>query len=189
MRTPRQFWRLPVALSLWMVLPALPVHAVEYEVGDGKLNVTGSVTAGGAWRTTSQDTSLLPNVNSSQVGIRGTAIAPSAGRNQDDGNLNFNKGDPVSQAVNGYLALEYKAGVYGFAASAKAWYDYALENGNRPWGNIPNGYSPDSPLSDAGAQPRTQFSGVVIDNLKAFGRNEVGGAPIDWTLGWQKLDW
>lgn len=37
------------------------------------------------------DTALLPNVNSSQVGIVGTAITPTAGRNQDDGNLNFNK--------------------------------------------------------------------------------------------------
>ena len=187
MRPPRQFSRIPVAL--WMVLSGLPAHAVEYEVQGGKLTVTGSVTAGSAWRTTSQDTALLPNVNSSQVGITGTAITPAAGRNQDDGNLNFNKGDPISQVVNGYLALEYKAGGYGLAASAKAWWDHALENADRPWGNIPNGYTPNSPLSDAGAQPRTQFSGAALDNLKAFGKIEMGGAPIDWTLGWQKLDW
>ena len=35
MRPPRQFKRIPVAL--WMVLSALPVHAVEYELPDGKL--------------------------------------------------------------------------------------------------------------------------------------------------------
>src|SRR5437899_6955032 len=103
MRPPRQLMRFPVAL--WMLLSGLPVHAVEYEVQGGKLTVTGSVTAGSAWRTTSQDTALLPNVNSSQVGITGNAITPAAGRNQDDGNLNFNKVDPISQVVNGYLAL------------------------------------------------------------------------------------
>ena len=81
MRPPRQFRRIPV--TLWMVLSGLPVHAVEYEVQGGKLTVTGSVTAGSAWRTTSQDTALLPNVNSSQVGITGTAITPATGRNQD----------------------------------------------------------------------------------------------------------
>jgi len=168
----------------------LPVHAVEYAVGDGKLSVTGSVTAGSAWRTQSQDTSLLPNVNSSQVGITGTAIAPTAGRNQDDGNLNFNKGDPVSQVVNGYLALDYKAvGDWGAAASAKAWYDYALEDASHPWGNIPNGYTPNAPLSDGGVQPRTRFSGAVLDNLNVYGHHSVSGAPLDWTLGWQKLDW
>ena len=131
----------------------------------GKLSVKGSVTAGTAYRTVSQDTDLLPNVNSSQVGITGTAITPTTGRNQDDGNLNFSKGDPVSQVVNGYLSLEYKSGDYGGLASAKAWYDYALEKAGRPWGNIPNGYAPNAPLSDAGAQPRTRFSGVALDNL------------------------
>ncbi|AMO24408.1 DUF1302 domain-containing protein [Ramlibacter solisilvae] len=176
--------------AVLLLLPGgLSVHAVEYEVAGGKLTVTGSVTAGGSWRTDSQDTTLLPNVNSSQVGIVGNAITPAAGRNQDDGNLNYSKGDPVSQVMNGYLALEYKQGAYGAAASVKAWYDYLLEHGGVPWGNIPNRYTPDASLGDGGAQPRTQFSGVAIDNLKVFGRNEVGGLPLDWTLGWQKLDW
>jgi len=187
MRSPRPSCRLCFALCL--VLASLPVHAVDYELGEGKLTVSGSVTAGGAWRASSQDTALLPNVNSSQVGITGTAIAPTAGRNQDDGNLNYNKGDPVSQVVNGYLALGYKAGDYGAAASIKAWYDYALENDAVPWGNIPNGYTPNAPLSDAGAQPRTRFSGIALDNLNVYGHNAVAGAPLDWTLGWQKLEW
>ena len=189
MRRPPRSWN-RLAFALGALVAGLPVHAVEYAVGDGKLSVTGSVTAGSAWRTQSQDTSLLPNVNSSQVGITGTAIAPTAGRNQDDGNLNFNKGDPVSQVVNGYLALDYKAvGDWGAAASAKAWYDYALEDASHPWGNIPNGYTPNAPLSDGGVQPRTRFSGAVLDNLNVYGHHSVSGAPLDWTLGWQKLDW
>jgi len=189
MRRPPRSWN-RLAFALGALVAGLPVHAVEYAVGDGKLSVTGSVTAGSAWRTQSQDTALLPNVNSSQVGITGTAIAPTAGRNQDDGNLNFNKGDPVAQVVNGYLALDYKAvGDWGAAASAKAWYDYALEDASHPWGNIPNGYTPNAPLSDGGVQPRTRFSGAVLDNLNVYGHHSVSGAPLDWTLGWQKLDW
>jgi hypothetical protein len=178
-----------LSASLLLTLGGLSAHAAEYELANGKLSVKGSVTAGTAYRTASQDTELLPNVNSSQVGIAGAAITPTAGRNGDDGNLNFSEGDPVSQIVNGYVTLEYKTGVYGAAASAKAWYDYALEHATYPWGNIPNGYAPGARLSDDGAQPRSRFSGVALDNLYAYGRNTVAGAPLEWTVGYQKLDW
>ena len=174
---------------MMLVLGTIPGYAADYALAGGKLSVKGSITAGTAYRTESQEAALLPNVNSSQVGIVGNAITPTAGRNQDDGNLNFSKGDPVSQVLNGYLSMEYKSGDYGGLFSAKAWYDYALEKGDVPWGNSPNGYAPDAPLSDAGAQPRSKFSGVALDNLYVNGHNEAGGMPLDWKLGWQKLDW
>ena len=168
-------------VSLYLVLGPLGASATDYEVASGKLTVTGSVTAGAAWRTVSQDTTLVANVNSSQVGITGTSLTPTTGRNQDDGNLNFNKGDPVSQVVNGYLSVGYQSGYYGGLVSAKAWYDYELENADHPWGNIPNGYTPNAPLSDAGAQPRTKFSGVVLDNLYVDGHQPIGAVPFEWT--------
>src|SRR4029453_7433752 len=84
---------------------------------------------------------------------------------------------------------EYSAGEYGARASAKAWYDYVYANADHPWGNIPNGFRPDAPLSDAGAPMRTRFSGAVLDNLYVNGKHRAGGMPIEWSLGWQKLDW
>ena len=183
----------PIAnrLSAFVLLAsgALACHADDDAAAGGKLIVKGSITAGVAYRTVSQDPALLANVNSSLVGIPGTALTPTTGRNQDDGNLNFSKSDPVSEVVNGYLSLEYRYGDYSVLASAKAWYDYALEKAGHPWGNIPNGYTPDAPLSDAGAQMRSRFSGVVLDNLYASGRQDVAAMPLEWTLGYQKLDW
>ena len=176
-------------VSLMLVLGTVSAHAADYELAGDKLNVRGSITAGTAYRTVSQDTTLTPNVNSSQVGIVGTAITPSAGRNQDDGNLNYSKGHPVSQVVNGYLSMDYKSSDYGGLFSAKAWYDYALEKGDVPWGNMPSAYAPNAPLSDAGAQARSKFSGVTLDNLYVNGLNDAGGMPLEWKLGWQKLDW
>jgi len=176
-------------VSLMLVLGTMSAHAADYELAGGKLNVRGSITAGTAYRTESQDTTLTPDVNSSQVGIVGTAITPTAGRNQDDGNLNYSKGHPVSQVVNGYLSMDYKSGDYGGLFSAKAWYDYALEKGDVPWGNMPSAYAPNAPLSDAGAQARSKFSGVTLDNLYVNGLNDAGGMPLEWKLGWQKLDW
>ena len=176
-------------VSMIVLLGTIPAHAADYELAGGKLSVKGSITAGAAFRTVDQDAALLPNVNSSQVGIAGGAITPTAGRNQDDGNLNFSKGDQTSQVLNGYLSMEYKSGDYGGLFSAKAWFDNELVNGNRPWGNSANGYAPDAPLSDAGAQPRSRFKGVALDNLYVNGRNQAGGMPLDWKFGWQKLDW
>ena len=126
-----------LSASMLLALGTLSAHAAEYEVADGKLSVKGSITAGMAYRTVSRDTDLLADVNSSQVGIGGTSLTPTTGRNQDDGNLNFDKGDPVSQVVNGYLSLEYKSGNYGATASAKAWYDYAYARGRPPMGQHP----------------------------------------------------
>ena len=116
-------------------------HALDYDVGEGKLSVNGSVFFGTAVRTVNQDSELLPNVNSSLVGITGNAVTASAGRNQDDGNLNFHRGDQVATVLKGYLTLAYKWRDYGALASAKAWYDYALAQSGHPWGNVPNGYT------------------------------------------------
>src|SRR5262245_22922064 len=95
-------------VSTMLTLAAIAGHAADYDLAGGKVSVKGSSSAGAAYRVESQETILLPNVNSSQVGIVGNAITPTAGRNQDDGNLNFSRGDAVSQVVNGYLSMEYK---------------------------------------------------------------------------------
>jgi hypothetical protein len=170
---------------------ALSAYAVDYELAGGKLAVKGSVTLGMAYRTVSQDSNLVAGVNSNLVGVPSNSLTPSTGRNQDDGNLNFNKNDPVSQVLNGYLSLDYKVGDFGGLASVKAWYDYTLEDADHPWGNIPNRYAANAPLSDSGAQARARFSGVALDNLYVNGKHKLGDAalPFEWTFGWQKLEW
>ena len=174
--------------ALLALLPTLALGS-EFDVAGGKLAIKGSATLGMSYRSESQDTDLLPNVNSSLVGITGTALTPSAGRNQDDGNLNFNKGDPVSQVLNAYVTLDYKSGNYGVLGSVKAWYDYALSQGSFAWGNFGNGYTAGAELSDAGAQTRSQFAGIVLDNLYVYGSNQVAEMPFEWRFGYQKLDW
>ena len=173
-----------VALALF---PA--AHAADYEVGDGKLSVNGSVFIGAAMRTVKQDPELLPNVNSSTVGITGQAVTTTTGRNQDDGNLNFSRADPVATVLKGYLTLGCKWHDYGVEASGKAWYDWATARSGHPWGNVPNGYAAGEALGDSGAQPRSKFSGVVADNLYGHGHNQLDSLSLDWIVGDQKLDW
>ncbi len=179
-------WKLAAAALVVLMRAA---HAANYEVGDGTLAISGSVFVGTAIRTVSQDAQLLPDVNSSLVGIQGNAITPSTGKNQDDGNLNFNRGDTVASVVKGYLSLDYKWRDYGVVASGKAWYDYASAQASHPWGNVPNGFESGAPLSDAGALPRSNFGGIVGDNFFGYGHNRLADSPIDWKVGYQKLDW
>jgi hypothetical protein len=178
---------LAAAIATLVVAPA--AFGAEYDVGDGKLKVTGSVYVGVTQRTDLQDRSLVPNVNGAQVGIAGASVSATAGRNQDDGNLNFNRGDLAAEVVKGYLTLDYSVGNYGVVGSVKAWYDYLLENRSMPWGNIPNGYKGGEPLSDSGAIAQSKFSGIVLDNLYVHGSNQLDTVSLDWILGNQKLDW
>ena len=175
------------AAATFALIPA--AHAVNYDVGDGRLSIGGSVFFGTAIRTVKQDAVLLPNVNSSLVGITGQAITASTGKNQDDANLNFNRGDAVATVVKGYLSLDYKWRDYGLLASGKAWYDYAAAQTGRPWGNIPNGLAAGDPLSDAGALPRSKFGGIVTDSLYSYGHDQFANVSLDWRVGYQKLEW
>ena len=176
-----------VVLAAALVVPG--VQGAEYKIGEGKLSITGSTYLGTALRTDEQDRKLLADANSSLVGIPGNAVTPSAGRNGDDGNLNFDRGDQVASVLKGYLSLSYTWRDYGIEASGQAWYDYANADVSRPWGNVQNDYAAGQPLSDDGALARSKFSGVALDNLYGHGHHQFDDLSIDWKLGWQSLDW
>jgi hypothetical protein len=179
----------PAVAVLAAVLLVPRAYGTDYQVGEVKLGVSASMYVGTAIRTDDQDPKLLPNVNSSLVSIDGNSVSPGAGRNGDDGNLNFNRGDPVVTVLKGHLALSYKWREYGIEASAQGWYDFATARSDHPWGNVQNGYAAGRPLSDAGALARSSFSGVVVDNLYGYGHHQLDEVAVDWRLGYQALDW
>jgi len=187
------FWiSAPCRLAVGALVSVLLVpgaQGADYKVGEGKLTAAGSAYVGTAIRTDEQDPKLLANANSSLVGIAGNAVTPAAGRNGDDGNLNFDRGDPVASVLKGYLSLSYRWRDYGIEASGQAWYDYATADASHPWGNVQNGYAAGRPLSDDGALARSSFSGVILDNLYGYGHHQLTKVSVDWKLGWQALDW
>lgn len=166
-----------------------PCPAGDYPVGDGTLNVTGSVYLGTGIRTANRDPKLLPNADSTLLGIEGQAATPSAGRNGDDGNLNFARGDAYSAIAKAYLSIGYRWRRVGVEASGQAWYDRALEDGRHPWGNERNDYSPRRPLGDRAGYARARFKGVALDTLSVYGRHTRDALAWDWRLGYQVLDW
>ncbi|STQ91905.1 DUF1302 family protein [Iodobacter fluviatilis] len=79
----------------------------------------------------------------------------------NDGDLNYEQGDVVSQALDAYLQANLSAGNYGLRLSGKAWYDPSLLNNSVPHGHVSNDYSA-GPLNDSGFAPLSQFSGVQL---------------------------
>lgn len=179
-------------LSSLALAMAQNAHAVEYNFGDaGALTVHGNLSIGAAIRTAEQNQNILPSVNSSTIGVPGNTTAPATGKNQDDGDLNYKKGDFTTQIVQGSLNLDYHIQNYGVVASAYAWYDTLLENSDVPYGNSINLYSPNRPLSDSGANNYSRFSNIAMNSLYAYGKNSLGAdnAYVNWKAGLQKIAW
>ncbi len=177
----------PAVLAL--LLAAGPAGAAQFDLGEGRLQVTGFVAYGIALRTSKQNCEFIPAPNGAAVGIAGCSIAPYIGKNQDDGNLNFSRGDLVANVLKGHLDLDWRGPGWGAQLSGQGWYDRALADMTHPWGNSPNGLAPDARLSDAGTNPRGRYYGFASDLANVYGWAEVAGAPLEWKLGYQKIDW
>lgn len=162
------------------------VPAAEFAFGEAALDVGGALTLGTMLRTQMRDAALLPNANSSLIGVAGTAPG---GRNQDDGNLNFAKGDAVSTVLKGYVDVRARHGDLAVFTRLKVWHDFVLADEGMPWGHAPNGYAAGQPLGESGFPRRARFSGAAIEDAYVDGRFEVQGAPLRVKLGRQTLPW
>jgi hypothetical protein len=175
-----------LATAALIAIAAGPSMATDFDIAGGRLSVSGSIFVGTVIRMDDRDAELLPAPNAALVGATGTAVG---GKNQDDGNLNFAKGDAVSRALKGTLEVAYRRDGYGFVGQIKGWHDFALTDGARPFGNLANGYAAGAPLSDKGFQTRSKFSGVTANDVYVFGRTALGDSALDWKAGAQKLEW
>lgn len=181
-----RFPKSSLATAVAFLVAAFPAAGAEFDVADGKLSIKGSVFLGTVNRTDSRDPELIASPNAALVGATSTNAG---GKNQDDGNLNFNKGNAVSKTIKGSLDAEYKRGNYGLVGRIKAWSDFALTDDARAWGNLPNNFAAGQPLSDNGFARRSKFSGILFDDVYAFGNASVGNAPLEWKIGQQRLTW
>lgn len=155
-----------LAASVALALMAAPkAHAFEFTSASGE--VTGSfdttLSIGGLWRMQDRDRSL--------IGITNGGAARSV--NEDDGNLNYDKGDMVSLAFKATHDLELNYHNYGAFVRASYFYDHAVMN--------------KSGLSDAA---RSQ-TGRDFELLDAYvrGRFDVGGRALNVRLGNQVVNW
>jgi len=102
------------ALGLVLAAAATPACAIDFTWGNISGNFDSTYTVGGAMRTESRDPRLVGLVNG------GSAFSI----NNDNGNLNFDKGDFTSLAARGINELRLQSGNFNFFGRINYFYDY-----------------------------------------------------------------
>jgi len=86
--------------------------------------------------------------------------------------------------------LDLKKDNMGLFVRGRAWHDFALGEKNAAYGNFPNGFQPNQPLSDRGFAPSAQFSHVDLREAYVYGQVDAGtDASLQLRLGRQVLVW
>ena len=168
-------------------LVATGARAEQYKIGDVDVTVSGAATAGTEIRTTPRDPRLIFAPNGKKMGVPATATS---GANQDDGNLNYAPGSPVSSVAKAVATVDARYQNYGVLVTGKVWGDFTQLYGDVPWGNYANGYAAFTPLGQAGFGSRQQFAGFAVQQAYAYTKQTIGGGTtVDARIGEINVPW
>lgn len=155
------------AIAVMLVLSmAGPAQAYQFKNESG--SVIGSfdttISIGAMWRMQDQDPSLIAITNG------GTSRSP----NEDDGNLNYDRGDLVSGLVRVTHEFDVKYGNYGVFLRGYYFYDYAAARNKQELGPL----AEDRLIKD-------------IKLLDAYARAtfDLGGRTLNVRAGNQVVSW
>lgn len=185
----RKRWRCckPSLAVFALGLICCTASGADFDLNGWKGNLSLIGTSGFGIRTRSADPRLVPIADGASAGIVGTA--KSSG-NDDDGEINYKGGDFFSAVIKASTVLDvHQEDNYGFHITSMAWYDYVLENTDVAFGNNPNNYRPNSPLSDAGAPEEARFRGAVVEDAYFYSKASLLGGNFSYRIGQQSLDW
>lgn len=157
--------------TLLMVAGALPSQSIATELPYNESGITGyfdtTISIGAAIRTQAQDKAIIAIANG--------GYAPSF--NQDDGNLNYNKGDFVSANVKVSHELQLDVDKLSFFGRAFYFYDHAAA-------------ANDTRRTSLSGKAQ-QYAGHDIQLLDAYVSTDidVGEFPLSIRLGNQVINW
>ncbi|NTV11247.1 MAG: DUF1302 domain-containing protein, partial [Zoogloea sp.] len=176
-----------LALAILAGLPAgTALAATDFTLGDAKGTFKADVTLGTQFRASPADPQLVNDVNARTVGLSGNPNGTTA-RNNDDGDLNFRKGDRTSTVLKTLAEVQLKGETLEGVVKAKAWHDFTLDSTAVPYGNIPDHYAAGAPLGDNGLSREARFSGVSLLDAYLKANFAFGGSSGDARIGNQVL--
>ena len=162
--------------------------AFEFDLEDGvKGSWNNTISFGANWRMTRPNAGLYSQPDGARLGLTGGKRG-SGGSATDSGNLNYEKGDVVNAPLQLLSDFAISKGDLGAFVRVKAWYDVAMENKNRPYGNADNGYAKGEPLSDSGQPDLLKYSGIALLDAYVYNTFDVG-TPLQIRLGNQVVNW
>ena len=165
----------------WMVGALCSAQALGYqtELDDGTQVIsTTNISYGAQWRA---EGPLKQLVGPAYGGVSGSSA-------NDDGNLNYKKGDLVSSVFKIVSDVELKKDNFGALVRAKAWHDMTWENSSVHHGSSVNQYA-GGPLSDKGFVNEAKFSGIALLDAYAYGNFRLDNSDLTLRVGKQVLNW
>jgi hypothetical protein len=174
-------------IMLAMAASAGSALAVEWRLGeDTQLKVSGTVTFGTGIRTENPRPENYGSLSGSRVGRSDGLTAANSG----GPDLNFEQGKAYSTVLKAFADFDIGRRSFGAFARLKGWYDYELEKGDRAYGNYPNAFAQNEPLSDNGFAPEAKFSNALFTAAYLYGGMDLGRENrLEGRLGRQFVNW
>ena len=171
-----------------LAVACLQVQAYEFKTADGvEGKINGVITFG----TQIRANDASPDAYSSVVSpfVPGVPVGKLAGQNGGP-DLNFKKGDQISTVLKGVVDVDLKKDNIGLFVRASAWHDFAMGENNAAYGNYPNGFTPNTPLSDRGFDSSSRFNNAELRDYFVYGSTSLAdGKTLAGRLGRQVLNW
>jgi len=175
------------AFALSILSAALPAMAADFKPADGvDARLGATVTFGTTVRLDDPDPAAYALIPSTVV--PGTPPGQLVGQTGGS-DLNFVRHRPVSTVLKAVVEADVHGRHLGVFARASAWTDLTLRRRSVPYGNYPNGFTPDTTLSDEGLHRGAKFDGVDLRDVYVYGDTQLAGTRLDARLGRQVLAW
>ncbi|NQD91109.1 DUF1302 domain-containing protein [Pseudomonas sp. CrR25] len=142
---------------------------MEFNLGEVEGRFDSSLSVGASWSARGADPDL--------VGARNGGQASS--QTNDDGRLNFKKGETFSKIFKGIHDLELKYGDSGVFVRGKYWYDFELKDEHRLLYDI----------DDHNRKAAAQASGAQILDAFIYHNYKLAELPGSVRLGKQVVSW
>ncbi|RMH82355.1 DUF1302 domain-containing protein [Pseudomonas sp. AOB-7] len=159
----------PLAVAITLGIAAPSAQAVTFNIGEIEGQLDSSLSLGASWSMRGADPDLVGATN-------GGKTAASA---NDDGRLNFKKGETFSKIFKGIHDLELKYGDTGVFLRGKYWYDFELKDENRPHKDI----------DDHNRKVGAQSSGAELLDAFIYHNYSIDDLPGSVRLGKQVVSW
>ena len=157
---------LAVAIAIGCVAP---VQAVTFNIGEVEGQFDSSLSVGASWSVRGADPDF--------IGTRNGGKASS--QTNDDGRLNFKKGETFSKIFKGIHDLELKYGDTGVFIRGKYWYDFETKDESRLLYDI----------DDSNRKTAAQASGAEILDAFIYHNYSLGSMPGSVRVGKQVVSW
>ncbi|MBA1239394.1 DUF1302 domain-containing protein [Pseudomonas kunmingensis] len=160
----------PHALTMAVALGlSMQAEAVSFTIGEFEGQFDSSLSVGASW--------ALRGADPSNVG--GFYGGEASSNTNDDGRLNFKKGETFSKIFKGLHDLELRYGDSGVFLRGKYWYDFELKDESRSLYDI----------RDDNRKQAAQSSGAQLLDAFVYHNYVIAGQPGTARLGKQVVSW